>query len=176
MGIEARRISGEPSPSTRNPASLEVQTAVSGKGGVPEDTRNRLSLNHPGQGFLGRGVTDGIHVGPRGDSSAQGLFCRRKAATLVQVKRIESRPQLAAQPPASGKTGDVSGWSMLRSTPGPKPAGSNAQRSQAPVILRQGATDELAQGCTKITIRSPKPVKLSIRGRGATRIENLGLP
>ena len=176
MGIDARWVSGEPSPSTRNPASLEVQTAVSGKGGVPEDTRNRSSLNHPGQGLLGRGVTDGIDVGPRGDSSAQGLLCRRKAATLVQVKGIESRPQVAAQLSASGKTSDVSGRSMFRSTSGPEPAGSDAQTSQAPVILRQGATDELTKSCAKITIRSSKPAKLSIRGHGATRVEDLGPP
>ena len=36
VGIDARRISGEPCPSTRNLASLEVQTAVPGKGGVPK--------------------------------------------------------------------------------------------------------------------------------------------
>ena len=74
----------------------------------------------------------------------QGLLCRRKVATLVKVKGIESRPELAAQFPTSGKTCDVSGRSMFCSTPGPEPADGDAERSQAPVIPRQGTTNELA--------------------------------
>ena len=100
----------------------------------------------------------------------------REAATLVQVKGIESRPQLAAQLTASRETRDVSGRSMFRNTSGPKTASIDTQRSQAPVILRQGATDELTQSCAKSTVRSPEPSHLGIRGHGATRVQDLGPP
>ena len=99
------------------------------KGGVPKDSRNRLSLNHPRQGPLGRGVADSVDAGTRRDRTAQGIFSRRQAATFVQIKGIESGPEPAAQLTTSRKTGDISSGSMFRSTTGPKSASSNTQRS-----------------------------------------------
>ena len=79
-------------PAPRNPASLEVQTVVPGKGGVPKIPETDRASIIPDKDFWDGGVADGLNVGPRGDSTEQGLFCRRKAATLVKVKGIESRP------------------------------------------------------------------------------------
>ena len=120
VGIDARRVRGEPSPSTRDPASLKVQAAMPRKGGVPKDSRNRLSLNHPRQGLLGRGVADSVDAGSRRDRTAQGILSRRQAATLVQIKGIESGPKPAAQLTTSKIAGDVSSGSTFRSTSGPK--------------------------------------------------------
>ena len=97
-------------------------------------------------------------------------------ATLVKVEWIEGRPELAAQVPTSEKASDVRSRSMLCSTSGPEPAGGDAERSQAPVILRQGTTNELAHWRAKIPVRSPEPAELSTRGHGATGIEDLGPP
>ena len=167
MGIDARRVGREPSTSARDPASLKMQAAMTRKGGVAEDSRNRLSLDHPRQRPLGRGVADSIDVGARRNRAAQGIFSRRKATTVVQVEGIESGPEPAAQLTRSRKTGDISSGSMFSGTEGPKSASSNTQRSKTPIIFSQRATDELTQSCTTIIVRSPQTTHLGTGGHSA---------
>ena len=167
MGIDARRVGREPSTSSRDPASLKMQAAMTRKGGVPEDSRNRLSLNHARQRPLGRGVADGIDVGARRNRATQGIFSRRKATPVVQIEGIECGPELAAQLTRSRKTGDISSGSMFSGTAGPKSASSNTQRSETPIIFSQGATDELTQCCTKVIVRSPQTTHLGTGGHSA---------
>ena len=167
MGIDARRVGREPSTSSRDPASLKMQAAMTRKGGIPEDSRNRLSLNHARQRPLGRGVADGIDVGARRNRATQGIFSRRKATPVVQIEGIECRPELAAQLTRSRKTGDISSGSMFSCTAVPKSASSNTQRSETPIIFSQGATDELTQSCTKVIVRSPQTTHLGTGGHSA---------
>ena len=55
MGVDARWVRNEPSSRTRSLTSFQMQTTVLRKGGVTENARHRLGLDHPRQEFLGRG-------------------------------------------------------------------------------------------------------------------------
>ena len=89
-----------------------------GEGGVPENAGHGLCLNHAGKGPLRRRITLGINVGPGRDNGTQGILRRSEVTAIVEVERIERRPELAAQFPAGGEARNVGRRGVFCSTPG----------------------------------------------------------
>ena len=123
MVVRGRGAGRKPGASPRDEAGIKVETAVAREGRVGKDARNRLCLDHGRQGFLRRGITHSINVGPGRNDAAKGRLSSRKAAPVVKIEGVEVCPEKAAQIPTGGKAGHISSRSMLSSRPSPKPTG-----------------------------------------------------
>ena len=139
-----------------------------GKSGAPENAGHGLGLNHAGKGSLRRRIALSENVGLGRNNAAQGILGRSEMAAIVEVDRVESWPELAAQLPTGGKACDVGRRGVFCSTPGPEPTSSNAEGCQAPVALRKVAPYQLTHGRANITVRSPKAILLGVRDHRAT--------
>ena len=144
------------------------------EGGVSENARHELGLDFAQQRFLRRGITLRVNVSTRRDDAPEGALCSGKVAPIVKVKGVKVRPEEAAQIAAGGETGHICRRSVLSSTPGTQTTCRYAKRRQAPVIVREGAPNQMTESRANITIGSVETPGMSIRRDSATGKENLG--
>ena len=163
MGVSRRRTGGEPGPSTRNAAGVEVQTAVAREGGVSENARHGLGLDLARQRLLRWGIALSINVGTGRNDAPEGALGSGKVAPIVKVKGVKVRPEEAAQIAAGGETGHTRRRGVLSSTPGTQTTRRDAKRRQAPVIVREGAPNQMTESRANITIGSVETPEMSIR-------------
>ena len=176
VGVDARRISGEPGPSTRNATRLKMQTAMSWEGWGPQSYRTRTEPRSSRTRISGMG----IHY-QRTRWPQRGWLCARppqppQGGNLRQGQMGRTPARVGCTIPDRWKSLRRKRRELFSSAPGSEPACGDAERSQAPVISRQGTTNELAHGRTEVAVRCPESVQLGIRGYGATGVEDLGPP
>ena len=88
MRVQGGWRGSQPGACLGGPAGLEMQTTMSGEGGVTKNAGHGLGLNLTREGLLGRGVTLSVNVGPGGDDSPQRVLGSRQVTTIIKVERI----------------------------------------------------------------------------------------
>ena len=167
-------MSQAPAPGTRQ--GSRCRRRCLGKGGGPQSYRTRTEPRSSRTRISGMGIRYQRTRWPQ-----MGWLCAKppqppQGGNLRQGQMGRTPARVGCTIPDRWKSLRRKRRELFSSAPGSEPACGDAERSQAPVISRQGTTNELAHGRTEVAVRCPMSVQLGIGGYGATGVEDLGPP
>ena len=126
-----------------------------------------LGLNLTLQRLPGWGVRLGVDAAPTGDDGPQRTLSGGQVTTVVNIKGIESWPNLGSEVAASGKARDRGSGRMFGSRSGAELPTGDAERRQTPVIGKR-ATCEAAESRADIGVSTTETSRLHIGRHSAT--------